>query len=179
MDSKNGYFVITRALLDSELWNGEPFTRGQAWIDLIGRANYRETERFIGARLVKIPRGSLFTTIEALAKRWRWSRHKTADFIKELEKAEMLSVERTQKGTALTIENYGKYQLGGTLKGIPEGHSRDIDGTLTGQSTILEELKNIKKGENARERATPDGDIEELPDGTQVYYPPGWGGKKC
>lgn len=37
-----GYICVSRDDIDSEDWLSEPFTRAQAWIDLIYLANYEE-----------------------------------------------------------------------------------------------------------------------------------------
>ena len=34
------YFAVNRRLIRSEMWTSEPFTRGQAWVDLIGLARW-------------------------------------------------------------------------------------------------------------------------------------------
>ena len=43
MGQKTSFFTIDRKLLEEELWLAEPFTKGQAWLDLIGRASYKDT----------------------------------------------------------------------------------------------------------------------------------------
>lgn len=181
MAKGKGYFILQRALLDSELWTGEPFTRGQAWADLIGRANYETRETWIGARVVQIPRGTLFTTYEELAGRWHWSKKKTMRFVKELEKAEMCTAKSTTKGTAIFLDNYAKYQLQGTAKDTTEEPRGNREGTAGELSTIICKKERNKEGENARASArpprnitkNPDGSYTEiLPTGESVLYPP-------
>lgn len=181
MPKNKGYFTLQRDLLESKLWLGEPFTRGQAWADLIGRANFEDSETWIDGRAVLVPRGSLQTTFGELAARWKWSRRKTWEFIKELERVQMAVSKRNARGTLITIENYDKYQLRGNAlrndDGTPAERSRN-DG---GMSTIIKRNSINKEGENARASArpprnitkNPDGSYTEiLPTGESVLYPP-------
>ena len=54
-----GWIRIYRELLDSAIWNtNEPFTKGQAWIDLLLLANFEDAEQIVGYETVKVKRGS-------------------------------------------------------------------------------------------------------------------------
>lgn len=181
MPRNKGYFTVQRSFLESEEWLREPFTRGQAWLDLIGRANYEPRETWVGARRVVIPRGTLFTTYSELAKRWRWGKGKTIRFVHELEAAGMCTANSTANGTAITIDNYNKYQLSRYTDETADGPQTDHERTANGLSTIICEKEINKKGENARASArpprnitkNPDGSYTEiLPTGESVLYPP-------
>lgn len=124
-DKDIGYFTLQRALLEHEIWTDEPFNKGAAWVDLIGRANYKKSEKMIGATLVKIPRGQLVTSIRALSRRWSWSQKKVKRFLKTLEDAQMVSVKGTSKGTYITICNYNVYQLSGDSEGTTKGLTKE------------------------------------------------------
>lgn len=108
MSKRTTFFTVDRKLLDEELWLNEPFTRGQAWIDLIGRASYADTQ------LTK--RGELLISERGLAKRWKWSRGKVSRFLDYLEKEGMImrttnrANNRATYGTTLRIEKYEDYQ---------------------------------------------------------------------
>ena len=113
--SDKGYFMIDRGLLEHFIWTEDkPFSRGQTWVDLIGRANWKATERWSGAELVKVKRGQLLTSEGALAERWGWSRGKVRRYLDALEKAGMIAKNSTAKGTAITLENYAKNLIGRT-----------------------------------------------------------------
>lgn len=68
-----GWVSIYRKFLSSQMWLSEPFTRGQAWIDLIGLANHEEG--FIRVRGIKVTlkRGQVGWSEVKLAERWKWS----------------------------------------------------------------------------------------------------------
>lgn len=154
-----GYFVIQRALLEHEVWLEKPFGKGQAWADLIGRANYKQAERLIGCDLIKVPRGQLVTSIRALADRWGWSTNRVVRFIRTLEAAQMVTTKRTRWGTFITICKYNDYQLSrdtdGYTKETEKRRKRDGKETEKGD-TIKKEKKEKKenKDNNARARAT-------------------------
>lgn len=152
MGEKTGFFKIDRRLLEEALWLSEPFTKAQAWVDLIGRASYADTE---GCK-----RGQIITTERALADRWKWTRKKVQCFLRALEASEMVKIDRlqgtrlgtsqgTSQGTRITLENYGKYQGQGTSLGTREG---------TSLGTYKKNIKNIKNNISIM----PDGIREEL-----------------
>ena len=97
-----GFFKVDRALLEHELWLKEPFTKGQAWLDMVGRANYEDNGT--------IKRGQFPTSALKLAERWQWHRSKVRRFLDMLVEMEMIAYESSQKGIIITILNYEKYQ---------------------------------------------------------------------
>lgn len=108
MAKRTTFFIVDRKLLEDPLWLAEPFTKGQAWLDLIGRASYEDGE------LTR--RGELLVSERELARRWQWTRARVRWFLKKLETDGMIkrTRERTTpqptQGTTLTVENYDKYQ---------------------------------------------------------------------
>lgn len=166
MAKDNGTWVkIYRDLLDEELWTSEPFTTGQAWVDLILMANYADTEKIYKGKLQVVKRGQIATSIRALALRWHWSREKTNRTIKTFENAKMLTVNRTTNGTIINLENYEKFQTGRTTK--PATTSTTT--STTTRATNLTHNKNIKNIKEPKELhgayanvAISDGDFLEL-----------------
>ena len=151
-----GYFVIARSLLEHPIWlKDKPFSKGQAWVDLIGRANWRTTERMIGAELLKVKRGQLITSELALAERWGWSKKKVHRYLIMLENAGMVSRNGTAKGTTLTVENYSKYQFQRPALDPTEEPQRNRRGTAKG--TLKNKDNKENKGNNARAGARPPG----------------------
>lgn len=108
MGNRTTFFTIDRRLLEEELWTAEPFTKGQAWVDLIGRASYKDGE------LTK--RGELIITERGLAERWKWPDPKVRRFLEFLAKEGMItrskirSKNRSGYRSKITIEKYDFYQ---------------------------------------------------------------------
>lgn len=154
----SGYFKIERDFLSSPFWLAEEFTKAQAWIDLIGMANFADKTKFYKGAFQKVKRGQIITSQQSLANRWKWSRHRVSDFLRTLEGAAMVTTERTTHGTLLTVVNYGFYQDGGSTKGRKTGQPKDASGTFDGhRRDIQEESKEIKN--LRRERASDDAGV--------------------
>ena len=132
-----GWVKISRTILDNFLWTSEkPFDDRSAWIDLILLMNHEDgafqTKR---GEIVKVPRGSHFTSIRKLAERWHWSKSRVDRYIGTLIDAKMVTQSRTQSGTLLNLVNYSNYQ---GRKDTDRDTDRDTDDTRT----RTKELKN-------------------------------------
>lgn len=106
----SGYIKIDRKIFDNPMWSEKPFTKGQAWIDLIGLANWKDSEIMNGYEVITIHRGEVARSQKWLAERWGWDRKKVRRFLKGLSDDQALSINASPNGTTLTIENYNKYQ---------------------------------------------------------------------
>lgn len=124
------FFFVNRDLLHSSRWLSEPFTRGQAWVDLFGLAQH--TKGFFRIRGIKIDvdRGQLAYSQLTLAKRWQWSRGKVNRYLSELENQKDITLKMIQQNgqqikfltTLITIEKYDKWQSNDTVKRTPNEH---------------------------------------------------------
>jgi len=81
----SGWIKLHRKLQSNPIWLSEPFTRGQAWVDLILLANH--SKGFLRARGVRVDveRGQIGMSHVKLSERWTWSRGKVKRFLNELE----------------------------------------------------------------------------------------------
>jgi len=105
-----GWFKIHRQLLDSPLWTCEPFTRGQAWVDLIGLTNHADNYFYCRGIKVDVKRGQCGWSEVALAQRWKWSRSKLRKFLNDLEKEQQIKQQKGNVNQIITIINYEIYQ---------------------------------------------------------------------
>lgn len=121
-----GYVKFYREMLDKELWLSEPFTRGQAWCDLVMLANYKDGYIRIAGQRIEVKRGQLGWSQDKLSKRWKWGRGKTRRFLKELEKDERICQKTNTRNTIITICNYDSFQVydttDGTTDDTTDGH---------------------------------------------------------
>lgn len=110
MKSEPNYFKVNRSLLQSSRWLSEPFTRGQAWIDLFGLAQH--TDNFFRVRGIKVDvkRGQLAYSQLTLAKRWRWSTKKTRRYLNELENEGDIAQQKNNLTTLILILKYDFWQ---------------------------------------------------------------------
>lgn len=143
----NGFFKIERDFMASEFWLSEPFTKPQAWIDLIGMANYSQKTKYYKGAFQNVKRGQIVTSKAALANRWKWSKHKVHAYLLALERAAMITTEGTATGTVLTIVNYGLYQDAGNAQGTQKRSRRERSGN--GEGTERDPQEEGKKNKEA------------------------------
>lgn len=105
-----GYYSINRKLLDSLLWLSEPFTKGQAWVDLIGLATHEYTYFYVRGNKVELQRGEVGWSEPKLSERWKWSRTKLRKFLNDLEKEQQIIQQKNTITQIITIINYDLYQ---------------------------------------------------------------------
>ena len=105
-----GWISIHRSLQSHWLWADKPFSKGQAWIDILLLANHQDNKFLLGNELVEVKQGSFITSEVKLMERWGWSKSKVRSFLKLLESDEMLIKKSDTKKTTLTVVNYSHYQ---------------------------------------------------------------------
>ncbi len=140
-----GWVKVDRAVQDHWLWKEQPFSTGQAWIDLIMIANHADnTIQFDGKPLV-VERGSMVTSIRKLSERWGWSRKKVGRFLDVLERDSMLSQNRATKRTTITLVNYSKFQDAAPTKEPQKSHRRATEEPHAHTNKNDKNVKNEKK----------------------------------
>ena len=122
-----GWIRLYRRIEDNPSWLAEPFTRGQAWVDLLLMANHKPGHTRIRGIKVEVGRGQLASSEVVLANRWQWSRGKVRRFLSELEDEAVQQIEQQKNNvtTLITIKNYGRYQGSDTANGTADGQQTD------------------------------------------------------
>lgn len=105
-----GWVSIHRKLMDKSLWTGEPFTRGQAWVDLLLLANHSDDSIYVRGNKIKIYRGQVGWSQKKLSERWQWNRKKVRKFLKDLEDEQQITQHKNFVTSIITINNYDYYQ---------------------------------------------------------------------
>lgn len=105
-----GWVKVYRSLMENDLWKDRPFSRGQAWVDLIMLAAHKDTEFYFDSALLPVKKGEIITSKRKLGIRWGWSNSKVDKFLNELEKVEMLAQKSDTKKTTIKITKYSQYQ---------------------------------------------------------------------
>jgi len=141
-----GWVKLHRALAYNDLWLSDPFTKGQAWADLLMLAG-RD--------------GTLKVSYQWLTDRWKWkNKAKTYRFLKALEKREMIEFlgvtenvteNVTANVTAFRLINWEKFQHRVTA---------NVTGSVTADVTLSENLlissnKNINTRNIKQEPYSP------------------------
>jgi len=105
-----GWISVHRKIEECWVWFDEPFSKGQAWIDILLLANHAPKKCLVDGKLTVIGEGERLTSIRKLAERWQWSRDKTSKFLKVLEADEMIELKKSHHFTIIKVRNYGLYQ---------------------------------------------------------------------
>lgn len=106
----DGWIKLHRKIMDTPLYLSEPFTRMQAWIDLLLLANHKEGFFYVRGNKVVVGRGQIGTSSRTLANRWQWSRGKVERFLQDLEESGQIKPQKTNVITLISICNYDEYQ---------------------------------------------------------------------
>lgn len=139
----SGFIKISRALQSNWLWDEKPYSKGQAWIDMLLRANWKDSKIQCSGTIINVERGQLLKSEVALAKEWGWSRGRVRRFINVL-KTEQMIVQQTVQGISVfSICNFEKYQSDGTGNGTANG-----TGVGTGVGTHKKKGKKNKEIKN-------------------------------
>lgn len=148
----SGWIKIHRSITGNPLWTDKPFSRGQAWIDILLRANYEDKEIMLGGNITNVKRGSFITSELKLMDRWGWSKKKVRAFLSLLENENMIVRYATQKGTTITVVNYSIYQDFGTAQ-EPLGNRKETVERLSGdcEGYTDKEIKNKRNKEVYRD----------------------------
>ncbi len=141
-----GWVRFHRSILDHPLYRAEPFTKGQAWIDLFAIANHADSFFFVRGNRIDVKRGQLGMSQENLAERWKWSRGKVNRFLIELEKMNMIVQQKSRLTTLISITNYDTYQSG-------DATDDTTDSTTDGHQTIQQtDINNNDNNNNKNEK---------------------------
>jgi len=106
-----GYIKLYKSLISSDLWLKEPFTKGQAWVDLIALTNYKPGHiQTKNGEIHKVNRGECAWSMKKLATRWQWSEGKVKRFFCFLDDENMIAQKNIPNLTIIKVLNYSKYQ---------------------------------------------------------------------
>ncbi|MDD3946076.1 MAG: hypothetical protein PHS38_15395 [Bacteroidales bacterium] len=124
-----GFIKLPRHIIEDSHYFSEPFTRTQAWVDLIILANYQDTTALVRGVKIVVKRGQVCRSITELAKRWKWSRNRVMRFTEGLVDAERVHVQKSPIVNVYTIRDYEEYQGNGAAN---EATNRSTSGTIDG-----------------------------------------------
>lgn len=111
-----GWISLHRKIQDNWLWSDKPFSKGQAWIDILLLAGSEERKVFMSGEVIQLKDGSFITSELKLMDRWGWSKSKVRNFLNLLQSEGMIIKESDQKKTTIFVEKYNNYQKAETTK---------------------------------------------------------------
>lgn len=158
------WFAVMRRYLDSEEWLSEPFTRAQAWVDIVGNAAYESGTVEKRGILIHVGRGQLAVSLRDLSARWGWPVARISRHLAQLKQRRRIEIEKNNVCTVITVLKYETYQNGNGSNGSKRNTDRDTDSN-TNSNTESAPLRNIKKNKlnKLNKKLSPDGDSKNTP----------------
>jgi hypothetical protein len=159
-----GHLKLARKLFASDpFWlERRPFSRFEAWLDLLQRAQWRdrvfETEKY---GKIELKRGEVIVSYRKFAQRWNRSAPWVQRFIKAIHQLNRAAIQRSiQAGTVYLIVNYDAYQrnsLGADTPGDTPGDTP----TDTRKKAVVTRSSKKQKGSDAN--ASVPSSLDRLP----------------
>lgn len=128
------------------------FSKFEAWIDLLMRANHKNTKILLGNELIELKRGQFVTSEKKLMEAWNWGKSKTRNFLELLENDGMIIKESDRKKTIITICNYAIYNDTETEIRPQTDHEQTSSGLLADTDKNDKNDKNEKNINNKRHK---------------------------
>ena len=146
-----GWIRLSRNIFECWLWDEKPFSKAQAWIDLLLMANYETKKIVLGNELIEVERGSFITSEVKLSERWGWSRTKTRSYLYLLESDNMIIKKSDSKKTVITIVKYGIYQDIETAEEQQKNSKKTAKKQQKNTTNNINNINNINKEESAEQ----------------------------
>ena len=110
MNKDGNWIKVNRSILDQPFWKEKPFSKGQAWIDLLLTVHWKNGYDRVGKYKRKARAGQLWITYQGLADRWGWHKESVRRFLAQMD----CDANVTPYGTLITLKNWDLYQHGVT-----------------------------------------------------------------
>ena len=155
-----GWIKIHRKILNDPLYFAEPFTRMQAFLDLVLIATRQQVSFFKRGIKITVERGQIVKSENEFAERWKWSRGKVRRFLDGLENGHKIVQQKSRLCNCISIVNYDKYQIDDTTDSTTDSTT---DGTTDGTTKYKKDnmLSLISLSDS-----TTDGTTDFATDGT-------------
>lgn len=146
-----GHIKLSRRLFKREtahpFWTEDrKFSRFEAWVYLIQKANFAPRVREVCGHLVDLARGEFVVSLRYLATKFKWSLKVVRSWVRYCEKGAQLRAQReTPVGTVYLIVNYDSYQNPQRKAKEPKGTATGTDGAQAGHKEETRETRETSK----------------------------------
>jgi len=96
--------------MDNGLWKEKPFTKAQAWLDILINTSYADSCFWSRGVKIEAKKGQCAMSQLTMAKRWGWSRKKVQTFLNYLKSSQQIEHQTNNVTCLITIINWDKYQ---------------------------------------------------------------------
>jgi hypothetical protein len=140
---------LHRSSQDNEMYFLEPFTKRQAWQDLILTTNHKDWKIIVRWNIIDIKRWENWYSEDTLSTRWKWSRGKVRRYLNYLETIQQIVQHKSKVKSTITIVKYSEYQKNDTSDSTTDGHqtvqqtdTNKNDKKKKNEKSIIDILKN-------------------------------------
>jgi hypothetical protein len=103
-----GWISLYRSIQEHWIW--EHPIKLKWWLDILLTVNHKSKKINIGNELIECKKGQSIMSLQSWGKRWNVSKDTARNFLKLLEKDNMILLESLTKTTRLTVCKYDTYQ---------------------------------------------------------------------
>lgn len=143
------FIWVYRSLRENWVWREKPFSPGQAWVDLLMRANWK-TSKIPHPKLLSpaiLRPGELICSKRGLSVNWGWSRNRVERYITCLVNEAMIKATNDTTYTRIKILNWGRLQKMGQSDGATNGATNDTSNGAT-NGPVTEPLTDHQRTSN-------------------------------
>lgn len=143
INEKYGHIRLFKSIQDHWIWPTGKYSRLEAFLYLLIRANYKEKEVRLGYEIIKVKKGEFITSQNHLMNKFSWGKEKTRNFLKLLEKSRIIELKTDRQKTIIKIKDYGLYQ--GETKFVKKHRIKKTDHKQTSNRPQTDTDKKDKK----------------------------------
>lgn len=162
---------LHRQIEDNPLWFSEPFTRWQAWIDLLLLANHSDGFFYVRWNKIEVPRGCVWRAERTFQDRWKRSRDKVRKFLNDLEKSKNIIQQKNRLCSIYIIVNWDIYQTTDHTTEKPQkNHRKTNTRRIEEKNIIITGTSNQEIDESIKKQIKEIIPIEVLTDNREKFF---------
>lgn len=147
---KEGWIKLSRAIVNTDGYFGEKFTRTMCWIDLLLLANWKDTTLYVRGNAVKVKRGQVAISLKKLAERWGLSINTVKARLLRMISDGQIDIQTSHVITIISIVNYDRYQTSDMQTDMQTDTQTDMQTDMQ-TDNIRRIVKNSKESKEDKE----------------------------
>ena len=178
MAKTGSYIKLDRGLKKNTMWLEKPFSKGQAWVDLLLLAQGVNRDKEYRGKIQRMKPGIVYTSILYLSNRWGWYRAKVYRFLETLIDLGMVEIQgwtrndtrndtqnstknSTTNGTIISIVNWASYQDCDTNNSTNNDTPNDTLNDTPNDTHNIKQYResNTEKANRKKPPKSPKGDL--------------------
>lgn len=137
------HIIISRELINSDMYLSEKFTKFQALLDLHFLAATEDTFITVRGIKVNIKKGQIAESEERLAARWKWSRNTVRKFLVEQQNEQQIEQQKSRLISLITIKK-NNVLFSSVEQQNEQQNKQQIEQQIEQQKTKIEKPKKEK-----------------------------------